>query len=154
MVCGLDTNAVLLPLGDIFVSCNPATTRHRVLLDADDAAIRQFIDSGRIFLDHSLEEDFNVGVGGQIDTADFCNPALDPMTNDVTARRPVRAQFGRNSVDLGISFVAQDQPVLCIEHRQPVRHVLQSNVEAQVLLSKIVFGALALNDFADECVGC
>ena len=46
--------------------------------------------------------------------------------------------LGREPVQFGIEPVADDQPLLGIEHGEPLGHVVQGRVEAKVLGPKLV----------------
>jgi hypothetical protein len=62
--------------------------------------------------------------------------ALLAVLQDVLERRSRTAKLRRHAVHLAVAFVADHQAMLCIVHREPVRHVAQRSVEPQILLGE------------------
>ena len=58
---------------------------------------------------------------------------LDPGFENRAQRHSRFGLLGRQIVDLAIACVANDQPLVAVEHAQTVRHILDRRVKSQVL---------------------
>ncbi len=114
-------------LGDIDMSGDPTALGHRPVADGVDVAVAQ----------HVLDVIWNA-------LGDLAKPGLDVLLG-VLRRHPGadpsfenRAQrsagfdlFGTKAVHFAVALVADDQPLLGIEHAQSVRHVLERGTAAE-----------------------
>ena len=65
--------------------------------------------------------------------------AFDMVAHDLRKRRaPPRQPFGQIE-NLPIHSVADDEPLLGVEHGQPARHIVQSDLEPAVELVDLLF---------------
>src|SRR3954469_20120771 len=73
-------------------------------------------------------------------------PDRDAMRDDVTDRHAGTKDVRGQIEYFGIALVADDQAHVLVEHAQAVRHVIEGDIEAVVLLLQLLCGALALGD--------
>ena len=64
--------------------------------------------------------------------------ALDVIAHDLGKRRAGPGQLLGEVVDLPVHFVADDEPLLGVEHRQPARHVVERDLEPAVELLELL----------------
>ena len=119
-------------LGDVLVHRDPAAVLHRTLRHRDDTAIHQLLGEGGGLagVDRGRRRHLlRIGNGGVADARAIILDRLE--------QRPRLGQFGGERVHLHIGLVADDQLLLGIEHAQPVRHVVQGNVDTPIELLEL-----------------
>ena len=121
------------PLGDVLVHRDPAAVLHRALRHRDDPAVHQFLGEGRGLARRGSRSPPPSARDWQWrrcrSSRDSCrSPAADV---------PGSASSGVQRVHLHIGLVADDQLLLGVEHAQPVRHVVQRDVDAAVELLEL-----------------
>jgi hypothetical protein len=123
-------------LGHVLVRGEPASIRHRLMLDGDDAPVAELADLGhRPALGDDLAQLARI-VLGQLPGL---QTLVDAMLNYVGKRRARLGQLGRQAVHPSIGCIANDQPMSAIVHAKALRHVVEGRIEAQVLHLQLEF---------------
>ena len=65
-------------------------------------------------------------------------PDFETKVNDLAQRNPGADTLRVEAVHLDVAAVAHDQPLRSVEEAQPLRHVIERGVEAQVLLTEFL----------------
>ena len=66
------------------------------------------------------------------------------MLDDCLVRYPRFQQCGWQRIHFGIALIADDQPLVGVEHAQALRHVVQGGVKSDVLGAQLRGDELAL----------
>ena len=82
---------------------------------------------------------------------------LDPGFENRAQRHSRFGLLGRQTVDLAIACVANDQPLVAVEHAQTMRHILDRRVKSQVLrlqleLPVAQFGGPVLHELIEPMI--
>ena len=140
------------PLGDVLVHRHPAAVRHRTLRHGDDAPVHEFLRERRRFA-----RGLRGGRRGELLGArERTRPARRPVAFDALQRRSGAPVLAPEAVHLEIGRVAHDQALLGVEHAQPVRHVVERDVDAaverlQLVLARDQLDGVVLEHFDRAC---
>ena len=122
--------------GDVFLQIDPSALRHGLIGDEDDASVfemtgigirpatRQF---GHVVFDPVA---FLFDILGRIGAG----LPFDMVAHDVSQRRAPSGQAFGQIENLPIHSVADDEPLLSVEHGQPTSHIVKSDLEPAVEL--------------------
>ena len=133
-------------LGDVFLQIDPTALRHGLIGDEDDPPVFEMTGIGErpatcqlghmVFDPVALLFDILRGIRAGL--------AFDVVAHDVRQRRaPPRQAFGQIE-NLSIHSVADDEPLLGVEHGQPASHIVKSNLEPAVELVDLLFMRVSL----------
>jgi hypothetical protein len=133
-----------LALGDVLVRRDPAAARHRAMADMEGAAILQLHHRIRRRVgDVDRAAPFEIVVGAHLRERAGRMAQVDDL-----AQRDARDDDRRvELIHLDIALVADDQPLRSVEEAQALRHVVEREVEAQVLDRVLVLLAGAARHF-------
>ena len=121
-------------LGDVLVRGDPTAVRHRHVGNGEDASVAERMGtrrtlppchSGEPVVDVLLRRAAGVGAGG------------DAVAENLAQRCAGPHLLGRQAIHLGIPAVGDHEPLVGVEHAQPLRHVLQRGVQQHVLRAQL-----------------
>jgi hypothetical protein len=111
---------------DVVMGCDPASARHGPMLDGQDAAVRQLDRGvGRLIADRDGVAPLDIGLLGHLGGRARLHAKIDDFAQ---AHAPVHLLW-RESVDLRVAPVAEQQALLPVEHAESFGHVVQRGVE-------------------------
>ena len=141
IACSIDRTALLLllhrgafllgvaPLADVLVRRHPAASGHRPVDDGDDAAVGGFdFRAGGFSLAHG-GGNFLPVLHGLAREAAVGDAVFEQACQRAAGPRHVIRQF----VQFLVAPVADDQPLIAVEHAQALRHVVERDAHAAVL---------------------
>ena len=118
--------------GDVLVRRHPSAVGELLLSLRDNAPVRQFAD----------DQDAAVGLlRGSL--SGLAKAVIAAIGEDLRARDPRPRQFVGQSINLGVAFVAGDQRIAPIVHRQTLHDVVHRVVEPLVLDRELGLNGLA-----------
>ena len=114
-------------LGDVVVRCEPAAAGPGLVLDFDQAAVGGLHD---VALDaaHAVEDGVAIGIDVALERA-----GLVPVLDHVAEMDAGFHHGGRQPVHLDVAAIADDQPLVLVEHQQALRHGVERGVEPLLL---------------------
>jgi hypothetical protein len=118
-------------LGDVLVDGDPAVVEGRPSHDGHRAPADELVGLDR-GLRHGAEPLGEIGLAVADEHA-----GIDAVLEDVADQRAGTGQLWRQGVDLCVALVAHHQAALAVDHGEPVRHVGERHVEAQVLRAQL-----------------
>ena len=127
--------------GDVFLQIDPSALRHGLIGDEDNPPVFEMTGIGEgpatcqfghvVFDPVALLFDILGSIGAGL--------PFDVVADDVRQRRaPPRQAFGQIE-NLSIHSVADDEPLLSVEHGQPTSHIVKSDLEPTVELVDLLF---------------
>ena len=127
--------------GDVFLQIDPSALRHGLIGDEDDAAVFEMAGIGEgpatrqfghmVFNPVALLFDILWSIRAGL--------PFDMVAHDVRKRRaPPRQAFGQIE-NLPIHSVADDEPLLSVEHGKPTSHIVQRDLKPAVELVDLLF---------------
>src|SRR5437588_6345346 len=123
---------------------NPAATGHWLPGNADEAAIGKLVDpacGGGAWqrIQRRQHPACRVVTGAALEDA-----VGNAMADDFTVWRPRPQQFRRQTIHPGIAIIADDKPLLGVEHAQALAHVIHRRIQPELLLPQLFLRALKL----------
>jgi hypothetical protein len=136
---------------DVLVNGDPAAALDRLVGDGDDAPVAQFIDGavGLVAIDLG-EAGLDIFAGRLGGTAGG-HSGLENRPQ----RRPGTHFIGAQPIHLQVTRIADDEPLLAVEHAQAMRHVFQRHFQDAIFSREVAglpnqHGSAEENDEGDE----
>ena len=132
-------------VGDVLVSADPASARDWMMDDADGAAIIELDDpEARLRLLDQLQDALDVLLAiGALEAA-----GLQATLEHFAQVRAACHHMMRQTVQLAVSVVADDQALAGVEHHQADRHVVDRRLEMAALALGLLGQPAAVRAFA------
>ena len=122
----------MLPLGDVFVGCDPTAIFHRLAHDANKTAVGKLINPARDLVGGMLTQRAELLVDGAGILFALKDAVQHAMRNDRFVRCASPRKFRRQSIQAGVTLVADHQALVAVEHTQAVGHIFERRVEPLV----------------------
>ena len=109
----------------------------------NDAAVRQLLGSAEQLpqpADPAVDEVFRP----------YVEAVGEAVFEDLPHGRAGLHLLRRQPVHLGVALVADDQPLLAVEHGEALRHVVQGGVELLVLVLQLLLQSLLLGNIVQR----
>ncbi|MHC2864890.1 hypothetical protein ACVIYH_005968 [Bradyrhizobium diazoefficiens] len=121
-------------LGDVKMRSHPPAAGHWLSRHADQPTIRELVDSARDCIERQRSQFREELLGSAFAGVALEDAGHDAMPDDVGVRCPRSQQFRRQLIESSIALVADDKPLLRIEHAQGLDHVVDGRIEPEFLL--------------------
>ena len=116
-------------VGDVLVDGDPAAAVDRLVGDLDHPPVAQFVDGAiRLVAGDLGDAGLDIFLRGLRGTA-----GRDPRLEDRPQRHSRSHIVGAQPVHLGVARIADDEPLLAVEHAQAMGHVFQRHLQNAVL---------------------